>query len=85
MTDTTRSDPLYHKKLRRQTVPKPRFVKMVDLRGYELVQSERPAVWPVDSCYRIREYLLQTPCFLWQTGSARVVPVVSRTRRLKLR
>jgi hypothetical protein len=30
----TRSDPLYHKKLRGQIAPKPRFVKMVDLRGY---------------------------------------------------
>ena len=31
---TTRSDPLYHKDLRGQFAPNPRFVKMVDLRGY---------------------------------------------------
>jgi len=31
---STRSDPLYHKKLRDQIEPNPRFVKMVDLRGY---------------------------------------------------
>ena len=32
--NTTRSDPLYHKKLRGQIAPRPRFVKMVDLKGY---------------------------------------------------
>ena len=31
---STRSDPLYHKKLRGQIAPKPRFVKLVDLRGH---------------------------------------------------
>jgi len=31
---STRCDPLYHKKLRGQLAPKPRFAKMVDLRGY---------------------------------------------------
>jgi len=30
----TRSDPLYHKKLRGQIAPKPRFDKLIDVRGY---------------------------------------------------
>jgi hypothetical protein len=33
-TPTTRSDPLYHKKLRGQIASKTRFFKMDDLRGY---------------------------------------------------
>ena len=45
---STRSDPLYHKRLRGQIAPNPRFVKMVDLRCYYLVQSERPASWSFD-------------------------------------
>jgi hypothetical protein len=45
---STRCDPLYHKKLRGQIVPRPRFDKLIDLRDYLLVQSERPAGWSVD-------------------------------------
>ena len=31
---STRSDPLYHTKLRLQIAPKPRFDKMIDVRAY---------------------------------------------------
>ena len=33
-TTSTRSDPLYHNKLRGQIAPKPCFVKMVVVMGY---------------------------------------------------
>jgi hypothetical protein len=39
---STQSDLLNHKRLRGQIAPKPRFVKMVDFRGYQARQSESP-------------------------------------------
>ena len=58
---STRSDPLYHKKLRGQIERKPQFVKMVDLRG-----SKRGTGQLVGrQTSRIRGYLFQIACSLW--------------------
>jgi hypothetical protein len=57
----TRSDPLYHKKLRGQIAPKSRFVEVVDLRDINSGQAK-----PQSIIYsRIREYLTQAPNLLW--------------------
>jgi hypothetical protein len=61
----TRSDPLYHKKLRGQIAPKPRLLKIVEFGGYYLRQSESPGGWSVDRYSRIRGCLLLIASFLW--------------------